>query len=456
MVMSMDTKQRKQASQGAVRKGSIPFVIPLLFIGFILPFYFDILGLQISGYRFVLLVFFIPAMIKWIDGSSRIHTVDILIICFALWRVLSVAINHGLSSRWEFAGINFVEAVAPYFIARWMIRDAYAFRFFVVWLFIVIAMMLPFSAYQFFTDKSILLDFFANLGAYATQHYPPRLGYFRAQGSMPHPILFGIFCSAAFSLVWCTLCYGKGMYFRASRSGVIIAAVFTSLSSGAFLSVTIQAMLMVWSRVLSSFKKKWNMLLYLFASMYVFLDIFANRAPAEIFAAYLTLNSASAWYRIHIFNFAIDDVISNPFFGIGLGYWTRPAWLLSSIDNFWLLVALRGGFPALAFLLIVIILLYRNIGRAQLTGKLASYRYGYLFSLSGICIAAITVHLWDATFCFLMFLLGAGVWMIDAKDEDAQTQTQDSSDPAEDRKIRYTRFEAKQHTRRDLRDANGK
>ncbi len=439
-------------SRNAVREGPYPYVIPLLFLGFILPVYFDILSLQISGYRFVLLVFFIPAMIRWLDGSSRIHTIDILIICFGLWRVLAIFANHGLISRWEFSGINFIETAAPYFIARWMIRDAHSFRVFVVWLFMVIAIMLPFSAYQFLTDKSILLDFFASLGGYQTQHYEPRLGFYRAQGSMPHPILFGIFCSAAFSLVWYTLGHGKGLYYTASRSGVVVAAVFTSLSSGAFFSVIVQVMLMAWNTVFAAVNKKWTKLFYLISGLYLFLEIFANRSGAQIFAAYMTLSKASAWYRIHIFNYAIDDVFRNPIFGLGLKDWTRPSWMLPSVDNFWLVVAMRGGVPALALLLIVIILLYRNIGRAQLTGKLASYRLGYLFALSGICIAAITVHLWDASFCFLMFLLGAGVWLIDAKNEDAQTQ--DSLDLVRDRKIKYTRFGLEQHTKGDLLDAD--
>ena len=91
MVISMDTKHRKQMSRNAVREGPYPYVIPLLFLGFILPVYFDILSLQISGYRFVLLVFFIPAMIRWLDGSSRIHTIDILIICFGVcWQCLPI------------------------------------------------------------------------------------------------------------------------------------------------------------------------------------------------------------------------------------------------------------------------------------------------------------------------------------------------------------------------------
>lgn len=402
-----------------------------------MPFYFDILGLRISGYRFVLLIFFIPALVRWLDGSDRVRKTDILVICLALWNGLAITVNHGLTARWEFIGIGMIETMAPYFIARWMIRDAHAFRIFALWMLIVIALMLPFSLHQFFTDKSVLLEFFGKfVNTYPTVHYEPRLGYYRAQGSMPHPILFGVFCSVVFALIWYVLGYGKSVSYKISRLAVGVGAVFVSLSSGAYLAVMVQIILMGWKAVFATLKKKWNLLLYIFAGMYIFIEIFSTRSPAQIFAAYLTLNKSTAWNRIHIFTFASDDVMNNPLFGIGLKEWSRPRWMLSSIDNFWLVVALRQGFPSLILLVATIIFLYRDIGRAPLTGKLASYRLGYLFSLAGLCIAALTVHLWDATFCLLMFMLGAGVWLIDAKDETAENQVT----APRDRQIRYTRF----------------
>ncbi|NOD49764.1 hypothetical protein GS624_20815 [Ruegeria sp. HKCCD5849] len=196
---------------------------------------------------------------------------------------------------------------------------------------------------------------------------------------------------------------------------------------------------MMWSTVLASVKKKWNLLLYMFAGLYVFIEVFSNRSPAQMFAAYLTLKPSTAWNRIHIFNNVTDDIMRNPVFGIGLKDWTRPRWMLSSVDNFWLVLAMRNGILGFLLLLIPVILIFRDVGRAPLTGKLASYRLGYLFSLAGICIAAISVHLWDAIFCLLMFMLGAGIWFIDARDEDDAGQSEPV--PARARRIRYTRFE---------------
>lgn len=395
--------------------------------------------MQINGYRLVLLIFFIPAMVRWLDGSTRIYKADILIICFALWNGLAIFANNGLA-RWEYVGIGIVETLSPYFIARWMIRDAAAFRSCALWLFVVVVIMLPFSVYQSVTNTSLILDIFSNFGqVYKVVQERPRLGFYRAQGSMPHPILFGLFCSLGFALSWYVLGYGKSLNYKLSRVGIVVLATITSLSSGAWLSIAVQIGLMSWKTVFAAVKKKWNLLLYIFIGMYAFIEIFSNRSPAQIFAAYLTLKKSTAWNRIHIFTYASDDILRNPLFGIGLSDWTRPRWMVPSVDNYWLLTTLRHGFPSLIFLFLVVVFVFRDIGRAHLTDKLTSYRFGYFFALAGFCVAAITVHVWDATFCIFMFMLGAGLWMVDAEEETVQQQTAPA--PGRTRRIRYTRFE---------------
>ena len=45
--------------------------------------------------------------------------------------------------------------------------------------------------------------------------------------------------------------------------------------------------------------------------------------------------------------------MDHPLFGIGLHDWTRPEWMNSSIDSFWLLMTLQHGILASALLLFV-------------------------------------------------------------------------------------------------------
>ncbi|MEW2915567.1 hypothetical protein AB1A64_00705 [Ruegeria sp. ANG10] len=438
MVASTGTREALQATGDNTGRSSGSFVVPLLFLSFILPVYFQLAGLQLSGYRMVLLIFFVPAMIRWFDGSGGYYAPDYLILGFAFWTVLAIVFHHGFS-RWEYNGIAFVEATGPYFIARWLIRDEYAFRAFVRWMLIAVLLMLPFSLNQFISNNSVLLDLFSKVGTvYPIIPLEPRLGFFRAQGPMPHPILYGVFCSVAFSLVWYVLGNDRGFTYKVSRSGGVVLATFVSLSAGAWLAIVVQLGLMTWKNVFAFLQKKWNTLLYMLGGLYLFLEIAADRPPAQLFAAYLTFKKSTAFNRINIFVYASDDVIRNPIFGLGFNPWTRPRWMLGSVDNFWLVIALRYGLPALIFLVAAIIVIYVILGRAQLPSRLENYRLGYLFSLTGFCIAAVTVHVWDATLCLLMFLLGAGLWMVNAKEESDQPQSEVKQSGR--RRIRYTRF----------------
>ncbi|WP_217352366.1 O-antigen ligase [Ruegeria sp. HKCCC2117] len=420
-----------------------PLVLMLLLVSFAMPFYFQFLGLRLSGYRLILLVFMIPAVLGWLTGKAgKIRSIDLLVVAFAFWASLSFLVNHGVVELWQFVGIFMIETLVPYFIARTYIRSLAAFRYFVKWFLIVILILLPFAIFETVTGKTPLLDIFGKvLSVYQKWVFPPRLGLLRAQTTMPHPILFGVFCAPAFALCWYVLGWGKSLSSKLGYVSIVGGAVFCSLSSGAFLNVIIQGALMGWNWTFRFVKSKWKILLSGFGLLMLIAEIGSNRNVFEIFATHMTLTPGTAWARINTFNFATDDIMRNPIFGIGLNDWTRPAWmyLLNSVDNFWLVITMRHGFPGLFLLLGVVIAIYTQLVRKPLTGALADARLGYLISLTGLCVSAVTVHLWDATFCFLMFLLGACVWILDA-DETQDGEASALPDADGQKTMRYTRF----------------
>jgi hypothetical protein len=103
----------------------------------------------------------------------------------------------------------------------------------------------------------------------------------------------------------------------------------------------------------------------------------------------------------------------NPLFGTGFGDWQRATWMSDSIDNFWLLVAVRYGLPAFICLAAAMLLVMRALGRIDIDDAYVSRcRSGLLVSLAGLVFAACTVHYWNAIYCWLLFLLGSGMWML--------------------------------------------
>ncbi|WP_209509860.1 MULTISPECIES: hypothetical protein [unclassified Ruegeria] len=415
-------------------------LIALLLISLVMPFFFFLGGLRLSMYRLYLLVFGLFFLIRWVNGSAgRLRTPDIMVIIASFWMMGGLFVNHG-ANRFEFAGILVIETIIPYLAARVLIRNLASFRTFVWWYFLIVALLLPFALYENKTGDPILLDFFRGiLSVYADVAQEPRLGLERAQTTMPHPILFGVFCAPAFALTWYTLSPEGALFNQIRRPLVVGVAVFSSLSSGAFMGVLLQAFLIGWDEVLKNIKNRWKIFAYIFGALYVALELASNRNAFQIIATEMTFSPGSAWNRIHIFNHAIDDVFRNPIFGIGLGDWTRPHWLRPSVDNFWLLVALRYGILPWFLLTLSAVLICWKAIIAPLSGEHARIRRGYLIAFISMVVSAFTVHLWDATYCVFMFLMGAGVWLSDP--ECVQEIADEGNAPkTARRKIRYTRF----------------
>ena len=143
---------------------------------------------------------------------------------------------------------------------------------------------------------------------------------------------------------------------------IVIAATFFSLSSGPFTALATQSGLIGWDKLTSKIKYRWSLLAGLFAFAYVTVDLLSNRSPVQVFISILTFNPRSAWNRMNIWHYGTAEVGRHPIFGIGLGEWERAEWMSRSMDNFWLVIAVRHGLPGF-ILYIGPILLHRLQGR---------------------------------------------------------------------------------------------
>jgi len=427
---------------GAVAEASPNrLLIALFVVSLVMPFFIYLGGLRLSAYRIYLLVFMLTFVIRWLNGSSgRVRAPDILVIFTSLWMMVALFVNHGIIDYWDFAGILVIETVVPYLAARVLIRNLTSYQTFVRWYFLIVAILLPLALYENMTGKPILLDLFRGIiPTYFNINMEPRMGLERAQTTMPHPILFGVFCAPAFALSWYTPSPEGALFKQIRRPFVVGVAVFSSLSSGAFMGVMVQAFLIGWDEGLKSIRNRWKIFAILFAILYIALELASNRNAFQIIATELTFSKASAWNRIHTFNYAIDDVYSNPIFGLGQRDWTRPGWMKSSVDNFWLLVAMRYGILPWCLLILSVVLICWKAAVAPLSGIHARVRRGYLIAFISMIVTAFTVHMWDATYCVFMFLMGAGVWFSDPEcTQDAETES--NTPKSAKREIRYTRF----------------
>lgn len=395
-----------------------PYIILVFLIVLVLPNYFFLGPLRLSVYKLFLLVMFIPLFFQWISGKfNGVRKPDILLFCFCCWSYIAIFFNHGFE-RWEAGGINFVETFGAYLLARAFIRGPVSFEAFIGWFCWIVVFLVPIAVIENFTTRRLIVELMSNFAfVYPDAMAPYRWGMKRAQGPFEHPILFGVFCSIALAPAIFIWTRKRGGFSTGIAGFLMFYGTFTSLSMGALISLWIQAILMGWELVtrIAKTPNRWRLLTIIFAILYVIVDMLSNRTPIQVFISYAAFDAGSSYNRINIWRYGTAEVYRHPIFGIGFNDWVRAHWMSASMDNYWLLQTVRYGIPGLimmswAFFSVAFGAGFRNFDGDE---RMIALRKGYLMGLVGLFLSLCTVTLWSGTYVFLIFLVGAGVWMMD-------------------------------------------
>ena len=203
-----------------------------------------------------------------------------------------------------------------------------------------------------------------------------------------------------------------------------MAMTFMALSSGPLIAMLLQLMMIGWERLLRFFPPKWFVLVFFGAAVLAMIQLAYPGGLASFVIDTFAYNQQTGTGRTEILEYGGATVLRHPLFGIGLSSdWGQPWWRAPSIDNYWLVVAIRYGLPALAFMWTGIALHATQIAaRRDLPEDAASYRKGYLIALAGLFVVLGTVHIWGAVSVFIMFYLGAGAWIYSAETPEPATR----------------------------------
>lgn len=400
---------------------SINWLPVFLILSLLLPVYFFIGPIRLTLYRLILMIAIIPLCVRFFSSGKPIYGFDILIILSFLWSALSLSVLHGLGTTIETSAIYIIEGLGAYLATRVLVTNRRTFRTLIVAFYFSVLALIPFAIYEAITGQPILLDVLRKfLPVPGSIVQDKRLGLERAQVVFEHSILFGVYCSSVFGLVYYVLNRSGGSFVGIIRLSLVFFASILSVSTGALLAIFVQTFFIIWDRATAMMKipKRWWLLASGFFALYVLIDLFSHRSPFHVFVNYLTFSSRSAYNRILIWEFGTETIIDTPIFGIGLGRWLGPGWMGDSIDNFWLLLVMRYGIPGGFMFIIAVYLIMKKVGSAEFTElELGDYRKGYMVSLGGMVIAGATVHYWNATYVLLMLVVGSGVWLLDAKEQ---------------------------------------
>lgn len=424
-------------------------ILPLLLLAsFLLPIMIPIGPLLLMPHRVVLIFAFFPLMWKLLSGQSgSVLKIDQALLFSAFWATIAIFLSKGTGAAAganpvEAAGIYWVEFIGAYLVGRVCIRSVDGFTRFAKFFAIIVLFLLPFALFEAILHRPILLNLIPN--SIAPSDAGIRWGLRRVQATFAHPILFGVFVSSAFGLFWYAL---RPAFFRVTGTFAALITTILSLSTGALISIVMQACFILWESATNRFNWRWRLFSGLAVTAYVAIDLLSNRSPFHVLVTYASFNSGSAYSRILIWGWGVENVAAHPWFGLGMDAinWARPSWKSASADNFWLLNAMTYGLPSVITFMGAVLLIVRQVARTTFTDPIVrGCQAGFLTSAGGIIIAGGTVHYWHAMLAFIMFFFGTGVWMINGDTASETAKDADSSSDPAPRSLKYTRFPADQ------------
>lgn len=398
-----------------VRKGLVAWnalILIVFFASLMIPGMFTVAGVTLTPPRLLLLIGIVPLGYCWLRGDAgRVTGVDILFFMSCLWIWIALTVNHGLSFVPR-AAIFFIELFGGYLLGRMLIRNAEDYRMFFRYFFYTLVFLLPFVIIEALTRTNILRQIFDTVLSIPPrqENLRRRLGLIRAQGPFDHPILLGIYCSIGVANFF--FVFGERIGRRVLGAVFALFMVLTSISSGPVIAAGLQIAMIGWDTILGFLKARWVVLTVLVLVLVAVMRVAAEFDFLGLIIQNLTFDPQTGEGRLVIIEYGLASVMRDPVFGIGASDWVRPYWKHATLDNFWLLMAMRYGIPCVFLLVLAIGFHCLRMFRAPgLDAQAQRFRSGYLIALAGLVVVLGTVYVWGGPFIFIMAYLGAGAWI---------------------------------------------
>ena len=344
---------------------------------------------------------------SWMDG---------LIVAFALWVAWSDYSGRGYADAQNLMFAMLYSVLAPYVVARLVIpaeglHVAVARRI-VILVFAVSLIGLVEFRFGFNPFHAVIGRFFPGQGDGWVTTF--RHGVARVAGPYSHAILAGIMLAVAYRLQrWLQQAghweprFGRLPLPKARViTGVLIVGLVMTIARGPWLGALAAAAVAAVGSARDRRRALWIAGSALAVGAVVggialarYLDIEPGKA--------MTMSQESALYRKVLFEKYLDIALDRGWFGWGLTTWPKVRGM-ESIDNYYLLLSLMHGLPAM--LMLVAMLLGSAVaclrrGLAEAVGS-----HGPAFAFAGIFLAIFvslaTVYLGEQVLPMLFFMLG--------------------------------------------------
>lgn len=336
---------------------------------------------------------------------------DFAVLAMALWMLVSLVLHEGVRALTGAGAFAAVQFLLTYLICRSFFSTPLLLKVFAERMLYVLIATLMYAIVDTLTSRNTILRLAMTLaGGGATQPLAMeayRFGLVRAQGSLEHPILMGVFFVVSAVLLSQSL-----LDVRKKFLVVLICATGTvlALSSAPILSALQGVVILLYFRFLRGYPWAklilWMGVFYIIGIVVLFVD-----QPIEALISTFTLDPQTGFYRMDIWRWVSVNVETSPWIGIGTADWMRPENMSATIDSLWLVQAVRYGIPAALLLAMSCATtgtsLWLRSGSAVLRDPaISSMSSGLGTAIFILFFCAFSVHFWGFVWLLLAALLG--------------------------------------------------
>lgn len=421
-------------------------LVRMIITALLIPLSFEVAGVRLTPSLLMMILLFPFLAQQYLKGVVRWRMPDLLFGLYVFWLALTIFLNN--PDRFvTFTGQQALATLTAYLAGRVLVLDRQDFISVVLFWVAASVLSVPFALYESLWDDPIILRFIRDYTPFNTfefNDYESRMGLFRAQVVFTHPIHYGLMGAMIIMPFWMGLSQRLSVTNRVLKAGLVCFATFLSVSSGAVLSVALQIGTLIVYKIAEKIGSAWRVLIISGATLYVVLELLSNKSAFAAISGRLAFSGHTAHYRTLIWEYGSAQVLRTPIFGNGYNYWPRLHWMVSSVDNHWLLLAMVHGLPALLFLVTSLCYAFYVVNKSALRGdeELDRMRLSWTLSLIGLCMSASTVALWGEIQILFMLLFGAGFWLADSRPETAPDPSGAQSSPVS-RHLPYSRFSSR-------------